>query len=547
MANVLPLLSFMPDFATMRGQAAAGLTPLAHTPPPMEFSMLSPDKMTMDAARAQIGQQPPRYDPTPGRFINQPINPPPLPWFAYAGGQALPPNDRIPAPPQRPGMAPGTNVTAQSQLPQGSFTPQPMPAQVTPDEQVGNAGQQRPPQFGIQPQSGFEPDGLSRVAQQAQQPQQSPFTSDAGLMGLLAAGLGILANNTGHYGQAGPAIGKGGMMGLQTFLGERQQGIENQRRQQAIDAEERNRRDQLSINERLASLQERKDERETSAIERRNKALARFKPESEAEAFMLEFATDDYVKMKLKGAENFKLGQGDAMYGPDGKLIVKNPKDDVPDGMQRGPDGKLGWIPGFLEGKSKVAKAGASQVNVNTEVEKAGRIELAKLDAKRVEELRAAGDAARRLGPVLKRMEQASANDSTYTGKFADWAVDLGNIAVSLNLADANTIKKVGLSEQYVADLAELVRNKIKAMGSGSGISNIDLLFTNKSMPELLKTKEGRLQIIQAMRTDMENIMLDANAADTHFRDNDGSLRGFEHPSVKNPIRRYDPATGTIK
>lgn len=36
-------------------------------------------------------------------------------------------------------------------------------------------------------------------------------------MGLLQAGLGILANNTGHYGAAGPAIGRGGLLGAQGY------------------------------------------------------------------------------------------------------------------------------------------------------------------------------------------------------------------------------------------------------------------------------------------------------------------------------------------
>jgi hypothetical protein len=234
MANIAPLLQYL-DIPGMRGAAAAQLTPWAHTPPPMQFSGLSPDMATMQNARADIGTQPPRYQP-PLPIINQPINPPPLPWFAYAGGQALPPNDRIPAPPQRPGMAPETSVTAPGGLPQGNFNPQPSPAQVEVDEQVG--GMQRPPQFGIQQGTdqgfgSYQPSAADFGEKQTK--QQSPFSSDAGMWGILAAGLGILANNYGNYGQAGPAIGKGGMMGLQTFLGERQVAERNKFAQQELD------------------------------------------------------------------------------------------------------------------------------------------------------------------------------------------------------------------------------------------------------------------------------------------------------------------------
>jgi hypothetical protein len=231
MANIAPLLQYL-DIPGMRGAAAAQLTPWAHTPPPMQFSGLSPDMATMQNARADIGSQPPRYQP-PLPIINQPINPPPLPWFAYAGGQALPPNDRIPAPPQRPGMAPETSVTAPGGLPQGNFNPQPSPAQVEVDEQVGGMD----PRRGIQPRTdqGFGSYQPSAADFGEKQAKQSPFSSDAGMWGILAAGLGILANNYGNYGQAGPAIGKGGMMGLNTFLEQRQIAERNKFAQQELD------------------------------------------------------------------------------------------------------------------------------------------------------------------------------------------------------------------------------------------------------------------------------------------------------------------------
>jgi hypothetical protein len=41
---------------------------------------------------------------------------------------------------------------------------------------------------------------------------------DPASLALLTAGLGILANNTGNYGRAGPAIGRGALMGLQQYI-----------------------------------------------------------------------------------------------------------------------------------------------------------------------------------------------------------------------------------------------------------------------------------------------------------------------------------------
>ena len=46
--------------------------------------------------------------------------------------------------------------------------------------------------------------------------QQTSWIDDPKVMGLLAAGLGVLSNNTGHYGAFAPPVGAGGLLGLQT-------------------------------------------------------------------------------------------------------------------------------------------------------------------------------------------------------------------------------------------------------------------------------------------------------------------------------------------
>ena len=48
-------------------------------------------------------------------------------------------------------------------------------------------------------------------------------------LGLLAAGLGILANNRGNYGAFAPALGAGGLLGLQTLMGQQQLNTRNLR------------------------------------------------------------------------------------------------------------------------------------------------------------------------------------------------------------------------------------------------------------------------------------------------------------------------------
>lgn len=51
--------------------------------------------------------------------------------------------------------------------------------------------------------------------------------ADAQRLGLLSAGLGILANNSGHYGAAGPALAAGAMNGIQGYQGALDQQAQN--------------------------------------------------------------------------------------------------------------------------------------------------------------------------------------------------------------------------------------------------------------------------------------------------------------------------------
>lgn len=79
-------------------------------------------------------------------------------------------------------------------------------------------------------------------------------------LSLLAAGLGILANNTGHYGQAGPAIGLGGLQGINTFM-------QLQKQQQAADQVAQ----EMALKKTQSALYAKQVEAQTLAQERANR------------------------------------------------------------------------------------------------------------------------------------------------------------------------------------------------------------------------------------------------------------------------------------
>lgn len=176
-------------------------------------------------------------------------------------------------------------------------------------------------------------------------------------------------------------------------------------------------------------------------------------------------------------------------------------------------------------------QATGTTVNVGGREETAGAVEMAKLDAKYVDDLRGKATSARQTMTVLDRMEKTS--PQAFSGTFADWGMRFGRLSNSLGIPI--DLKEVATSEQYATDVAELVRGKIKALGSGAAISNIDLLFTERSMPDLIKTPEGRAAIIKAMKQDLTNVNEEHKKADAYIRKH-RTLSGYEP---------YNPAATT--
>jgi hypothetical protein len=101
------------------------------------------------------------------------------------------------------------------------------------------------------------------------------------LMGILSAGLGILANNTGHYGAAGPAIGRGGQIGLGTYMQQSQQEIENKRRDALAKAQEARWGQQAEYNKAISAMVGEKATREQSDYQKRQTIIAQLDAETD--------------------------------------------------------------------------------------------------------------------------------------------------------------------------------------------------------------------------------------------------------------------------
>lgn len=160
-----------------------------------------------------------------------------------AGGRMAAPIQGSPVMPAgSPQPAGNWGLEDMGQLPPGPIYPTVYPAGAQPGDPIGPAQPNVPretlpaAQPQQMPQQNLPPWSYTPPTSQAS-PSQGGM-SDAGMWGLVAAGLGILANNTGNYGQAGPAIGRGGLIGVNTYLDQRQIAQQMQLRNRLADQQQ---------------------------------------------------------------------------------------------------------------------------------------------------------------------------------------------------------------------------------------------------------------------------------------------------------------------
>jgi len=201
-----------------------------------------PEAWMAPPTRRPVGVlMPERVIPTPPELASiapptpEPLGPDTAPYAGLIPGE-IPDNpwgnspqiQSYQQPPEMPGGVPRPEIGGANAAMAQPMTQQ-QPAGRQPFAQL-NQVPPNPMQSAAQMPQGQMPQGQQQPGQQG--------GSNAMLMGILSAGLGILANNTGHYGAAGPAIGRGGQIGLGTYLQQSQQEIENTRRDALAKAAE---------------------------------------------------------------------------------------------------------------------------------------------------------------------------------------------------------------------------------------------------------------------------------------------------------------------
>lgn len=155
--------------------------------------------------------------------------------------------------------------------------------------------------------------------------------------------------------------------------------------------------------------------------------------------------------------------------------------------------------------------------------------ENAKRDAEYIAGQRTALDAYRPMVDSLNRMEQLTMQGTTQ-GPLSDVISKVGGVVNYFDPEDS-LAKLSGNDNAYFSSLQNLVRDKIKSLGAGTAISNLDLIVTQSSLGGLLTTKQGRMKILGALKADMESARLSQEAKISHYEAT-GELKGYRPSTV---------------
>lgn len=199
-----------------------------------------------------------------------------------------------------------------------------------------------------------------------------------------------------------------------------------------------------------------------------------------------------------------------------------------------GSDGKLALRPEVLAGKVAVAAAGRPVTNINTPYEPQFAKTMAELDGKTLDKYRTDAVASRGLLSTLGRMEKL--NPKVYEAGGADAKLGAANFLAGIGVnVDA---EKLANSQEFDALATKAVMDSLGG-SLGVGVSNADVAFMKKTVPQLGHSMEARKQMITFMRDKANGKIQMWNDAQNYAFKNKG-LKGFNPASGDSVLDAAD-------
>lgn len=246
---------------------------------------------------------------------------------------------------------------------------------------------------------------------------------------------------------------------------------------------------------------------------------------------------EGFLKSQDEANKPQVVSEGSSIY-QGGKSVFTAPKErKLPDGMEMGPDGVPRFMPAYLEGKAKIARAGASSVNVGTQ-EKEEAKAYGKATGEQYAQIQnAAFSAPGRMGK-LQRMENLLSKIET--GKAVPIGMTVAGAARSVGIDLDPTLDQKQAFEALSNELALLAKNTADGTNLMPGaMSEADRNFLVQLVPNLGKTKEANQQLIGFMMK-LEKRSVDIAKLAREYRKKNGTIEGFSEFAAdyaeKNPI-----------
>lgn len=187
----------------------------------------------------------------------------------------------------------------------------------------------------------------------------------------------------------------------------------------------------------------------------------------------------------------------------------------------------------------KKAAAGKSTATANVSLppaEKAFGVELAKLDAKELDDMR--NSAAKAQNGLARVSEMKKLSESgVYSGSFAEGRTGVANFFDTLGVPFDT--KKLTNSQEYLKHAKELTLSLLKEGVGTNQISNADLKFVNETVPQLETNPQARKNLINYIEGRLQSSVDRFQSADVYARKN-GGLSGFAQQG--QPKRRASDA-----
>lgn len=333
-------------------------------------------------------------------------------------------------------------------------------------------------------------------------------------MGLLHAGLGVLAGNRG-YGQSQAlqnAIGMGGIHGLNAY--DRQ-----------INDTEKDQMRQLQTAQMAQGLVKQKQMQQTL---QNTPGLP-----DEVRSGLVPY--QEYWKNKNQA---FNLAPGEVRMAGENVIAKGSPK--VPDGFEIGPDGQMRVIPAWLQGKKEIAQAGRAVSNTNVNMppmESEEQKALGKDLADQYSGIQKAGLTASGSLNNLGRMK--SLLTGIETGRLTPAQTEVASVLDSLGIKIDKNLPQKQAAAALSNELALRAKNQGGENLMPGAMSDPDRRFLVEMVPGLANTPGGNAIILETLTLKAQRDQEVAKMA-RDYRNKNKTLNGFSDHlaewSAKNPL-----------